>query len=173
MDSGNWSVTQASCSWGESIRRRRIPVDAVQNPGRHFVLARKEKKCKKNTQSSRFGTCRPPDLDRGAGDLLRRSGPGLAAPRRQTTDGLIDMSQGFPEVQGGGSLIVAWQVRNKNVLVVGGGEVRLASRWHSQKYIEPDAPRYVIATSQKARTDDKTCRSPQAVFSMPSMPMPK
>jgi len=29
----------------------------------------------------------------------------------------------FPEVQGGGSLIVAWQIRGKNVLVVGGGEV--------------------------------------------------
>lgn len=29
----------------------------------------------------------------------------------------------FPEVQGGGSLILAWQVRNKRVLVVGGGEV--------------------------------------------------
>ncbi|KAK3116075.1 Bifunctional dehydrogenase and ferrochelatase, partial [Teratosphaeriaceae sp. CCFEE 6253] len=29
----------------------------------------------------------------------------------------------FPEVQGGGSLILAWQVRNKKVLVVGGGEV--------------------------------------------------
>lgn len=34
------------------------------------------------------------------------------------------MSQ-FPEVQGGGSLIVAWQVRNKHVLVIGGGGVRL------------------------------------------------
>ncbi|KAI1875824.1 uncharacterized protein JN550_002110 [Neoarthrinium moseri] len=30
---------------------------------------------------------------------------------------------GFPEVQGGGSLILAWQVKNKHVLVVGGGEV--------------------------------------------------
>jgi hypothetical protein len=30
----------------------------------------------------------------------------------------------FPEVQGGGSLILAWQIRNKRVLVVGGGEVR-------------------------------------------------
>ena len=30
----------------------------------------------------------------------------------------------FPEVQGGGSLIVAWQVKGKTVLVVGGGEVR-------------------------------------------------
>jgi hypothetical protein len=28
----------------------------------------------------------------------------------------------FPEVQGGGSLILAWQIRNKRVLVVGGGE---------------------------------------------------
>jgi siroheme synthase (precorrin-2 oxidase/ferrochelatase) len=32
-------------------------------------------------------------------------------------------AQQFPEVQGGGSLILAWQVRNKHVLVVGGGEV--------------------------------------------------
>jgi precorrin-2 dehydrogenase/sirohydrochlorin ferrochelatase len=29
----------------------------------------------------------------------------------------------FPEVKGGGSLILAWQVRNKKVLVIGGGEV--------------------------------------------------
>ncbi|KAB2573097.1 sirohydrochlorin ferrochelatase [Lasiodiplodia theobromae] len=33
------------------------------------------------------------------------------------------MAARFPEVQGGGSLILAWQVRNKRVLVVGGGEV--------------------------------------------------
>lgn len=32
----------------------------------------------------------------------------------------------FPEVEGGGSLILAWQIRNKRVLVVGGGEVGLA-----------------------------------------------
>ncbi|KAH6612836.1 putative NAD(P)-binding-domain-containing protein [Chaetomium sp. MPI-SDFR-AT-0129] len=31
--------------------------------------------------------------------------------------------QQFPEVQGGGSLIIAWQVKGKRVLVVGGGEV--------------------------------------------------
>jgi hypothetical protein len=30
----------------------------------------------------------------------------------------------YPEIQGGGSLILAWQIRNKRVLVVGGGEVR-------------------------------------------------
>ncbi|TAQ84297.1 hypothetical protein B7494_g7379 [Chlorociboria aeruginascens] len=29
----------------------------------------------------------------------------------------------FPKIEGGGSLILAWQIRNKNVLVVGGGEV--------------------------------------------------
>ncbi|KZF23350.1 siroheme synthase middle domains-like protein [Xylona heveae TC161] len=33
------------------------------------------------------------------------------------------MSGKFPEVQGGGSLILAWQIRNKHVLVIGGGEV--------------------------------------------------
>ncbi|KAK3306306.1 putative NAD(P)-binding-domain-containing protein [Chaetomium strumarium] len=29
----------------------------------------------------------------------------------------------FPEVQGGGSLIIAWQIKGKKVVVVGGGEV--------------------------------------------------
>jgi len=33
------------------------------------------------------------------------------------------MERRFPEIQGGGSLILAWQIRNKRVLVVGGGEV--------------------------------------------------
>ncbi|OLN81306.1 Siroheme biosynthesis protein met8 [Colletotrichum chlorophyti] len=32
-------------------------------------------------------------------------------------------SKKFPEVQGGGSLILAWQIKGKKVLVVGGGEV--------------------------------------------------
>jgi precorrin-2 dehydrogenase/sirohydrochlorin ferrochelatase len=31
----------------------------------------------------------------------------------------------FPEAQGGGSLILAWQIRNKRVLVVGGGEANI------------------------------------------------
>lgn len=34
----------------------------------------------------------------------------------------------FPEVQGGGSLILAWQIRNKRVLVVGGGEASSLNR---------------------------------------------
>lgn len=33
----------------------------------------------------------------------------------------------FPAVEGGGSLILAWQIKNKNVLVVGGGEVSQSS----------------------------------------------
>ncbi|KIW14125.1 hypothetical protein PV08_06906 [Exophiala spinifera] len=33
------------------------------------------------------------------------------------------MSTKFPEIQGGGSLILAWQIKGKEVLVVGGGEV--------------------------------------------------
>ncbi|ROW01161.1 hypothetical protein VSDG_02917 [Cytospora chrysosperma] len=34
-----------------------------------------------------------------------------------------ELEDGFPKVQGGGSLILAWQIRGKNVLVIGGGEV--------------------------------------------------
>ncbi len=35
----------------------------------------------------------------------------------------------FPEIHGGGSLMLAWQARGKKVLVVGGGDVcRLGSR---------------------------------------------
>ncbi|KAL8795932.1 MAG: hypothetical protein Q9195_001676 [Heterodermia aff. obscurata] len=33
------------------------------------------------------------------------------------------MSGGFASIEGGGSLILAWQIKNKRVLVVGGGEV--------------------------------------------------
>lgn len=43
-------------------------------------------------------------------------------------DATHKMQKEFPPVQGGGSLILAWQIRNKNVLIVGGGEVSLATR---------------------------------------------
>ncbi|KAL8729046.1 MAG: hypothetical protein Q9181_005134 [Wetmoreana brouardii] len=33
------------------------------------------------------------------------------------------MPEGFPAIQGGGSLILAWQIKDKRVLVIGGGEV--------------------------------------------------
>lgn len=29
----------------------------------------------------------------------------------------------FEDIEGGGSLILAWQIRNKKVLLIGGGEV--------------------------------------------------
>lgn len=38
----------------------------------------------------------------------------------------LTMPNAYPEIQGGGSLILAWQIRNKQVLVVGGGEVGVA-----------------------------------------------
>ena len=37
----------------------------------------------------------------------------------------MDHDHKYPEIEGGGSLILAWQVKNKKVLVIGGGEVRL------------------------------------------------
>ncbi|KAJ5179232.1 hypothetical protein N7492_002442 [Penicillium capsulatum] len=37
----------------------------------------------------------------------------------------------FPEVQGGGSLILAWQVKSKHVLVIGGGEVAAGRILHA------------------------------------------
>lgn len=40
------------------------------------------------------------------------------------------MAESFPEVEGGGSLILAWQVKNKKVLIVGGGEVRAIHEAH-------------------------------------------
>lgn len=41
----------------------------------------------------------------------------------------------FPEVQGGGSLIIAWQVKGKHVLVVGGGEVSNEHLLSKAKYL--------------------------------------
>jgi hypothetical protein len=37
---------------------------------------------------------------------------------------LVEADPQYPEVQGGGSLILAWQIRGRKVLVIGGGEVR-------------------------------------------------
>ena len=52
-------------------------------------------------------------------DDIRWTAPLSAShPRPDST-----MPHNFPEIQPGGSLIVAWQVRGKRILVVGGGEV--------------------------------------------------
>jgi len=56
--------------------------------------------------------------------------PSLILRTIETSDDVLQckkhqtMPEEFPKVQGGGSLILAWQIRNKRVLVVGGGEAR-------------------------------------------------
>ena len=52
------------------------------------------------------------------------------------------MKNKYPEVQGGGSLIVAWQVRNKNVLVIGGGEVSLLLSRTTNAFLSPRLKTY-------------------------------
>ena len=47
-----------------------------------------------------------------------------------------NMKEPYPEIQGGGSLILAWQVRNKKVLVIGGGEVRSPLQKHAGSDID-------------------------------------
>jgi precorrin-2 dehydrogenase / sirohydrochlorin ferrochelatase len=55
----------------------------------------------------------------------------------------------FAEVQGGGSLMLAWQVRDKPVLVIGGGEVSYSPRPSTFKLyktnISPSFPKKVAA----------------------------
>ncbi|KAL9611377.1 MAG: hypothetical protein Q9167_003972 [Letrouitia subvulpina] len=45
------------------------------------------------------------------------------------------MPQEYPSIQGGGSLILAWQIKNKRVLVVGGGEVLFNFGDQAPKYL--------------------------------------
>ncbi|OJD25115.1 hypothetical protein ACJ73_03516 [Blastomyces percursus] len=53
-------------------------------------------------------------------------------------------SSKFPQIQPGGSLIVAWQVKNKHILVVGGGEVAAGRVVHA---LNADAKVTVISPS--------------------------
>ncbi|KAJ6127640.1 Siroheme synthase domain 3 [Penicillium sp. IBT 18751x] len=50
----------------------------------------------------------------------------------------------FPEIQGGGSLILAWQVKNKHVVVIGGGEVAAGRIVHA---LNADAKVTVVSPS--------------------------
>jgi len=52
----------------------------------------------------------------------------------------------FPPIEYGGSLIVAWQLRNKRVLIVGGGEVAAG---RLRNVLEADAFVTLIAPSSK------------------------
>ncbi|KAK4097873.1 siroheme synthase Met8 [Parathielavia hyrcaniae] len=59
---------------------------------------------------------------------------------------MAETGQKFPEVQGGGSLMIAWQVKGKKVLVVGGGEVAAGRILHC---LNADAAVTVIAPSSR------------------------
>lgn len=68
----------------------------------------------------------------------------------------------FPAVQPGGSLLLAWQVRNRRVLVVGGGNVPLLS-------LPPPSP--LPPPRSPLLTQPYTSRSPPAAsctFSTPT-----
>ncbi|KAH8423722.1 bifunctional precorrin-2 dehydrogenase/sirohydrochlorin ferrochelatase MET8 [Aspergillus melleus] len=54
------------------------------------------------------------------------------------------MASKYPPVQGGGSLILAWQVKQKNVLVIGGGEVAAGRILHA---LNADAKVTVVCPS--------------------------
>lgn len=72
--------------------------------------------------------------------------------------GMAETSK-FPEVQGGGSLIIAWQIKNKRVVVVGGGEVCVTA---------PASLRSVLYLTRIPES-----RSPRAASSTASMPTPR
>lgn len=64
-----------------------------------------------------------PNIPRRTGDRLVIIAPAILS---RTVPLLFHtMSHKFPKVQGGGSLIVAWQAKEKNIVVVGGGEVSI------------------------------------------------
>lgn len=99
----------------------------------------------------------------------------LAPHTPSVTARLLNMPQSFPAVQPGGSLILAWQVKGKKVLVVGGGEVSAAqmrSRTPSSSFpgrpldarqASPQTPKLIAGTVP---------RLPPDASSTASMPMP-
>ena len=71
------------------------------------------------------------------------------------------MLENFPPVEGGGSLILAWQIRNKRVLVVGGGEVSpmrlpcLTKHWQRQLIVNPGSCRSHPECPERRRQSDR------------------
>ncbi|KAL6708073.1 Bifunctional dehydrogenase and ferrochelatase [Coniothyrium glycines] len=68
------------------------------------------------------------------------------------------MASPYPEIQGGGSLILAWQIRNKRVLVVGGGEVaagRIVNVLNADAKITVVSPREGLNDEVAYRIDQK------------------
>lgn len=68
------------------------------------------------------------------------------------------MPENFPPVEGGGSLILAWQIRDKRVLVVGGGEV---------------SPLHLLSLSKAVATDHRLPRLQQVAYSTSLTRTPK
>jgi precorrin-2 dehydrogenase/sirohydrochlorin ferrochelatase len=60
-----------------------------------------------------------------------------ASASASSSSSSVAMAKTYPPVQPGGSLILAWQIKHKKVLVVGGGEVRL-NRHHMRRASEFD-----------------------------------
>ncbi|KAF2272045.1 siroheme synthase middle domains-like protein [Westerdykella ornata] len=68
------------------------------------------------------------------------------------------MTSKYPEIQGGGSLILAWQVRNKKILVVGGGEVaagRIVNVLNADAKVTVVSPRAGLNDEVAYRVDQK------------------
>ncbi|KAI9860093.1 MAG: Bifunctional dehydrogenase and ferrochelatase [Vezdaea acicularis] len=68
------------------------------------------------------------------------------------------MSHNFPDIQGGGSLILAWQIKSKRVLVVGGGEVaagRILNVLNADAKVTVVSPRSGLNEEVAYRVDQK------------------
>lgn len=64
------------------------------------------------------------------------------------------MPEKFPAIQGGGSLILAWQIKNKRVLVVGGGEVfrhKRQASYHANRSYQVAAGRILNVLNADAK----------------------
>lgn len=86
------------------------------------------------------------------------------------------MGKPFPQVQPGGSLILAWRIKDKNVLVVGGGEVRLFAFRNPDVlngYTSSLGPWRLGKKGATELTNESIDRLRLAAFSAASMPMPK
>ncbi|KAI9805093.1 MAG: hypothetical protein M1825_000927 [Sarcosagium campestre] len=73
----------------------------------------------------------------------------------------------FPAVEGGGSLILAWQVKNKQVLVVGGGEVaagRILNLLNADAIVTLVSPRAGLNKEVAHRVASKQVRYVDRVF---------
>ncbi|KAL8947513.1 MAG: hypothetical protein Q9222_006218, partial [Ikaeria aurantiellina] len=68
------------------------------------------------------------------------------------------MSKGFAPIEGGGSLILAWQIKGKRVLVVGGGEVaagRILNVLNADAKVTVVSPREGLNDEVAHRVDEK------------------